>query len=265
MIKTGPSQAFQIRYFASTNKGLKRRKNEDAYRVVSTIPQHGALIDRGTMIFIVADGMGGQPCGEVASEIACKGMEDFIYTANGSPEMIKEQLIERFHDIDNDIRDYTNKDPFCRDMGTTLSAVVLSGDTAIIAHVGDCRIYLYRDTELTPLTVDHTFVQEMVELGLIKPEEAFSHPYRHQLTQAVGTSEPLDQIDTRIVPLSAKDRLLLSSDGLHDVVSYAAIKQAMEQTKSPEQAVNMLQSAALRLGGPDNVTVIAIDLIACRQ
>lgn len=263
MSKTGLSQPLRIRYFASSDKGLKRKKNEDAYRVVSANQQHGALIESRTMLFLVADGMGGQPCGEVASEIACNGIEDFIHMASGSPEMIKKQLIERFHDIDNDIRAYANKDHVCRDMGTTMSAVVLSGDTAIIAHVGDCRIYLYRDTELTTLTVDHTFVQEMVDMGLLKPEQAFTHPYRHKLTQAVGTSDPLDQVDTRIVPLLARDRLLLSSDGLHDVVPNDTIKQTLEHTTSPEQAVNMLKSAALSLGGPDNITVIAIDLIGC--
>jgi len=263
MKKTGSSRTLQIRYSALSDKGLKRRKNEDAYRIVSAQQQQGELIDSRPILFVVADGMGGQPCGEVASEIACKGMENFISTANGSPEMIKKQLIERFYDIDNDIRNYADKDHVCRDMGTTMSAVVLSGDTAIIAHVGDCRIYLYRDTELIPLTVDHTFVQEMVEMGLIKPEEAFTHPYRHQLTQVVGTVDLLDQIDTRIIPLLARDRLLLSSDGLHDVVPYDTIKHAIEDATSPEQAVNMLQSAALRLGGPDNITVIAIDLIGC--
>jgi protein phosphatase len=143
-------------------------------------------------------------------------------------------------------------------MGTTLTAVIFSGDRAALAHVGDSRAYLLRDGRLNQLTKDDTYVQMLVDQGLIRPEEAGSHPRRAVVTQALQ-GEPVSPSYVIVEPIVG-DRWLLCSDGLTTVVSPEQIEAELLAQPDPQLAAEGLVRLALEGGGPDNVTVIVADL-----
>lgn len=246
----------KILYAARSDVGLKREDNEDAYIIVQP-GQVGALKER-VMLFALADGLGGHPCGEVASKMACNAMEGFLDELEGDPELIEKRLLKRFHEIDENIRTLSGRKRACRNMGTTLSAVVFSGHSAIIAHVGDSRVYRLRDDRMEQITNDHTFLQEMIESGLLAPEDSAVNHFRNKLTNTVGTDEPLELVDTQRLEIVAGDRFLLSSDGLHDTVAFCDIKNTLQEVHDPEKAASHLLSLAIKNGGHDNITIIVI-------
>jgi protein phosphatase len=143
-------------------------------------------------------------------------------------------------------------------MGTTLTAMVFSGDRAALAHVGDSRAYLLRDGRLNQLTKDDTYVQMLVDQGLIRPEEAGSHPRRAVVTQALQ-GEPVSPSYVIVEP-EPGDRWMLCSDGLTTVVPADAIEAEMLAHADPQRCAEQLLDLALRGGGPDNITVIVADL-----
>ena len=245
-----------VQYAVRSETGLKRSNNEDSYRI--------ELGDRQTppwnecfMLFAVADGMGGHPCGEVASMLACDGLADSLFTpGKGSWKDLQDGLMKTFFYIDEQIRLYAGKNPDCEHMGTTLSVFVLSGGKAVITHVGDTRIYRLHDEKLRLLTTDHTFVQEMMERGEVTAETAETAPYHNILTQVVGTDEPIEDVYSNTMDISPGDRILLSSDGLHDVVSFQEIEQIMKGGASPEDTAGQLLSQAVAKNGRDDITPI---------
>jgi PPM family protein phosphatase len=143
-------------------------------------------------------------------------------------------------------------------MGTTLTAVIFSGDRAALAHVGDSRAYLLRDGRLNQLTKDDTYVQMLVDQGLLRPEEAGSHPRRAVVTQALQ-GEPVTPSYVIVEP-EPGDRWLLCSDGLTSVVPTEVIEAEMGAQPDPQACAQRLLELALEGGGPDNVTVIVADL-----
>ena len=164
--------------------------------------------------------------------------------------------MKTFFYIDEQIRLYAGKNPDCEHMGTTLSVFVLSGGKAVITHVGDTRIYRLHDEKLRLLTTDHTFVQEMMERGEVTAETAETAPYHNILTQVVGTDEPIEDVYSNTMDISPGDRILLSSDGLHDVVSFQEIEQIMKGGASPEDTAGQLLSQAVAKNGRDDITPI---------
>jgi PPM family protein phosphatase len=144
-------------------------------------------------------------------------------------------------------------------LGTTVTAVLLTGDQLAVVHVGDSRCYLVRDRGLHQLTRDDTFVQELVDMGALTPAQARQHPQRSIITRAVQGDEISPA--TAIVPALAGDRLLLCSDGLSDVVDDDAIGQTLVQHAEPRQCAEQLVKLAQQAGAPDNVTVIIADLL----
>ncbi|MFZ7127822.1 MAG: PP2C family protein-serine/threonine phosphatase [Desulfobacterales bacterium] len=249
----------RIRYAAESDTGFKRENNEDAFRIEKSTCGNDSP-GNGGILFAVADGMGGHACGEIASEMACKGVEGILNECDERPEVFQRRLIERFHTIDDRIRAHSMLVPSCAHMGTTLSTIAIFGATAVIAHVGDTRIYHLRGGSLTLLTTDHTFVQEMLDEGELTPEEAASHPFRNMLTGVIGTEEPLEQVDTRRFDLAPGDRFLLCSDGLHDAVSFGEVEEILRENTDPDDAVRRLISLALDRGGKDNITVIVVHI-----
>jgi len=222
---------------ALTDIGLHRKTNEDTF--VVTPP-----------LFAVCDGMGGAQAGEVASGLAAETLVAAV--ADGRPllaaaEQANAAVFQRAHD---DI-DHTG-------MGTTLTAVVLAGDTGHFAHIGDSRAYLLRDGALEQLSDDHSLVGEMVRDGRLSEEEAASHPHRSILSRALGT-EPLARIDEFEVDLRAGDVLLLCSDGLSGVVPAEAISKALGRA-DPDDAAAKLIAEARKHGGPDNITAVVLRL-----
>lgn len=248
----------RLAYFAVSHVGLKRDRNEDAYMVFDSRP---ISPDRCSLyLFGVADGMGGLPCGERASSIACRDLETFIADWNGC--FTADQFVARLKNLlfstDSLIRNLSSTDADCEDMGTTLSALMITEDFGLITHVGDSRIYRLRLGCLQSLTTDHTFVQEMIDEGELSPESVLHHPLRNVLTRVLGTREPLEKSDTAVIEIEKEDRFLLSTDGLHDLVSFEAIKETMAECDTPQKSAEQLLNIALQRGGKDNVTAIVV-------
>jgi protein phosphatase len=147
-------------------------------------------------------------------------------------------------------------------MGTTFSGLAFVGEEVVVSHIGDSRVYLLRDGEVTQITTDHTFVQRLVELGRITPEEALVHPRRSVLMRVLGDVEEQPEIDTEIMKIKAGDRWLVCSDGLCGVVPDALTAQIMKSPIGAGEACELLVGEALEFGAPDNVTVIVVDVVS---
>ena len=246
-----------IRYAALTDIGFQRKRNEDSY-VIEKRALRG-LFGRNHEIYLfgIADGMGGHACGDIASEMACEEVAGFIdESLQICPPVIIRRLKEKFLHIDHLLRIYATVETGCADMGTTLSAMVILKNKGIVAHVGDCRILRLRQGELSRLTTDHRFVQEMIEEGLINEKAASSHPFRNKLTHVIGTSAPLEYVETGLIKLLQGDRYILSTDGLHDGLTQGEIKRILADSLTPETAAERLLSQGLQRGSKDNMTVI---------
>lgn len=233
--------------------GQRRNMNEDAFLLR---PEYGILI--------VADGIGGRPAGEVASQLACEAVFASL-TGPGSPEELGERMDHAVTHANQAIWDRSQADPDTAGMGTTVTSILIdsAGERLGIGHVGDSRAYRFRDGVLDQLTTDHTLVQELLEAGAIKPSEADKHPLGYLLNRAVGT-EPEVKPQVLREPILPGDVFLLCTDGLLAVLNDADIAEAVRGGLTPGVEVTSahLQSIAERLvreanegGAPDNVTV----------
>ena len=214
-------------------------------------------------LFAMADGMGGHPGGGFASQLACDGLNNYFkkkIKRKRNKADISRHLADGILRIDRWIRLQGLRDRKLEDMGTTLSCLVITNTHSIIAHVGDSRIYRLRKGHLTCLTVDHTFVQDMIFEGEVAPEKAHLHPLRHMLTRAVGTGEPLTLVDSRIDPLKKKDCFLLCSDGLYNALTDTCILDLLSIQSTASEAAAKLVKRALQNGARDNITAIVIKL-----
>jgi serine/threonine protein phosphatase PrpC len=213
----------------------------------------------GSNLFVVADGMGGHAGGDVASSLAISRLEalDRPYASTAEAE---KALGDAIADAAVDLVDTVNVRPELAGMGTTVSALIMVDDYAVIAHIGDSRIYLFRDGALTQITTDHTFVQRLVDSGRITPEEARYHPRRSVLMRVLGDMDTDPELDTFIMPTQPGDRWLLCSDGLSGVVDDAHTAKAMGQGLAPGRTADTLLKQALDGGAPDNVTIVIVDV-----
>jgi PPM family protein phosphatase len=228
-----------------SDPGLVRPNNEDAVYV-------------GRRLIAVADGIGGQPAGEVASGLVIQALAPLDQSApDGEPMAALSRAILA---ANQHIRDAAAADPASDGMGSTVTAMLLCGDDLAMVHVGDSRGYLLRQGALHQLTRDDTFVQMLVDDGVLTAEQARVHPQRSLVTSAV---QGLDvEPSTGVLPGAAGDRLLLCSDGLSDVVTDQAIAQALATYAEPQQCAEQLVKLAHQAGAPDNVTVVVADLVA---
>ncbi|WP_019181702.1 PP2C family protein-serine/threonine phosphatase [Microbacterium yannicii] len=213
----------------------------------------------GSNLFVVADGMGGHAGGDVASSMAIMRLErlDEPYESPGEAE---KALRDAISDTAVELIDTVHVRPELAGMGTTVSALIMVDDYAVIAHIGDSRIYLYRDGALTQITTDHTFVQRLVDSGRITPEEARYHPRRSVLMRVLGDMDPDPELDTFIMPTQPGDRWLLCSDGLSGVVDDAHTAKALSLGLAPGRTADSLLKQALDGGAPDNVTIVLVDV-----
>src|SRR3954462_13870340 len=238
-----------VRWGAATHGGLVRAGNEDAFVVEP-------------MVFGVADGMGGHQAGEVASEIAARIMRDRLRTGASNVGVVVASVVEANAAIFQEAHASVDH----HGMGTTLTAlVVLRADESNVArfalvNVGDSRTYLLRNGELHRATVDHSYVQELVNTGHISEDEARSHPRRNIVTRALGI-EPTVRVDTWLVPMGHGDRFILCSDGLVDEVHDDEIAAIAIAAPTPQEAADQLVAKANANGGRDNVTVVVVDVL----
>ena len=240
-----------VRAVLRTDVGRVRSENQD-FGSVTTLAEEGP--HSGERLLIVADGMGGHRGGATASRMAGETVKT-QYEESGSEDIagaLRDALTRANRRIFSEAQ--TNAD--LRGMGTTTSALVVRGNQAWLAHVGDSRIYLVRGDSISQLTDDHSLVAVMVREGLLTSKEAENHPRRNVLQRSIGVSEEVD-VDVR-GPLEVQelDTFVLCSDGLHGLVKPDEIKDIVLKSVSIEEAAETLVTHALERGGPDNVTVI---------
>lgn len=213
----------------------------------------------GSNLFIVADGMGGHAGGDVASSLAIAELADLDRPFE-SPAAAERALGDAITHTARVLIDTVGVRPELAGMGTTVSALVMVDDYAVIAHIGDSRVYLYRDGALTQITTDHTFVQRLVDSGRITPEEARYHPRRSVLMRVLGDMSPNPEVDTFVMPTQPGDRWLLCSDGLCGVVADTQTAKALGVGLAPGRTADTLLKLALDAGAPDNVTIVIVDV-----
>ncbi|MFG2061612.1 PP2C family serine/threonine-protein phosphatase [Micromonospora sp. NPDC048871] len=224
--------------------GLVRTNNEDS-----------ALA--GERLVAVADGMGGLPAGEVASEIVIRILDELIPPT--APDSAADALRAVVSTANQRIHAAIAADPARDGMGTTLTAALLAGNTLVLAQVGDSRCYLLRDGRLTQLTRDDTFVQALVDQGALTRDQARQHPQRSLVTRAVQGADAPPTLG--MLTVAAGDRLLLCSDGLSDYVTDDAIAATLGLHADRHQCGEQLVKLAHQAGAPDNVTVVISDVI----
>jgi PPM family protein phosphatase len=240
-----------------TNIGKVREKNEDAF-FVSNKPFYGL-----ENIYIVADGMGGHNAGEVASKMSIQLFLEYV-------ENSYELKIEKKEDVLNLLSSaisYANKNVYKESlekeelagMGTTFTCLTLCKGEVIIAHVGDTRAYIVTKTNISQLTNDHTYINEILSLAEISKDDAMSHPKRNMLTRALGTDIDIN-IDTYVVTINKNDKLLICSDGLTNMVKSDEIFNIINECEELESSVNALINISNYNGGVDNITVILTEV-----
>ncbi len=230
---------------AISHGGLVRADNEDS----------GYL---GPLCMLVADGVGGAAAGEVASATAAYVVSELAL--GGAPPDPVDRLRGAVRMAQEQVRAGVRKDPARTGMATTLTALVSDGQRFALAHVGDSRGYVLRDDRLTRVTTDHTWVQRLVDEGSLCEDEVAHHPWRHVLTRSVNGS-PEEVGDVTPLRLLEGDRVLLSSDGLTDLVPEVRIQRLLVGS-SDLAAARSLVDAALAAGGTDNVTVLLATVVA---
>ncbi|HEV2906956.1 MAG TPA: Stp1/IreP family PP2C-type Ser/Thr phosphatase [Actinomycetota bacterium] len=235
----------KLRAGASTDVGLVRQRNEDAY--VADYP-----------LFAVADGLGGHLGGEVASRVAVDILTEQA-KGDGPDEGIPDRLRSAIQRANAEVSERASNDQSLTGMGTTITAVIAGHDRVFLGHVGDSRAYLLRDGELRALTEDHSLVQRMVREGRLTPEQAEIHPQRSVLTRALGIDDDLE-VDQATVEVTAGDRLLLCSDGLTSMVADELIRKILTGHDDPQAASQALVEAANGAGGQDNITTVVLDV-----
>jgi serine/threonine protein phosphatase PrpC len=213
----------------------------------------------GEYLFVVADGMGGHAGGDVASAIAVKRIieTDRQFASGTDAEFaLHTALTAANAQLAETVFDHSE----LTGMGTTVSGLVLVNGQVVIAHIGDSRIYLLREGELSQVTADHTFVQRLVDSGRITEEEAAVHPRRSVLMRVLGDVDATPEIDTSIMATQPGDRWLLCSDGLSSYVSHDKILSTLTSVEDTDAAADRLVKDALDQGAPDNVTVVLLDI-----
>ncbi|MEU3184973.1 PP2C family serine/threonine-protein phosphatase [Streptomyces sp. NPDC006923] len=237
--------SLSLRFAAGSHKGMIREGNEDSGYA-------------GPRLLAIADGMGGQAAGEVASSEVISTLVQLDDDVPGSD--ILTSLGTAVQRANDQLRVMVEEDPQLEGMGTTLTALLWTGQRLGLVHVGDSRAYLLRDGVLTQITQDHTWVQRLVDEGRITEEEATTHPQRSLLMRALGSGDHVEP-DLSIREVRVGDRYLICSDGLSGVVSHQTMEETLAGYHGPQETVQALIQLALRGGGPDNITCIVADVL----
>ena len=213
----------------------------------------------GQFFFVVADGMGGHAGGDVASGIAVRDLAALDRRFSSVAEA-RAALVAQLKTINEKLSHVVDSNPELAGLGTTVSGMVRVGDRFVVAHIGDSRIYRLSNGELTQVTADHTFVQQLIDAGRITEAEAKDHPRRSVLMRVLGDVDDDPSIDTTDLPAIPGERWLLCSDGLTGVLDDAHVRDMLAADSAPETVSARLVDRALNGGGPDNITVIVVDV-----
>ena len=243
--------------FGASHAGSKRPNNEDAF-----------IVDNENRLFVVCDGLGGHACGEKASHLAVETLAKEIAQwrrrrrETGSLEDVtSEDLEEVSHAVQtvcHEVYSCATEDTSCTGMGTTLTMVLFVGLKAVMAHVGDPRLYLVRGGEIEQLSTDHTMCEELVRSGALTPEQARKSQFANVLTRNIGT-DPSVEVDIFVIDVHYGDRFLLCSDGLSEYFEEKEGLLPYFKGDSPTAISELIQEANRR-GGKDNITALAIEV-----
>jgi PPM family protein phosphatase len=244
---------------ARSDVGRKRKGNEDS---LFLNPDH--------RLYVVADGMGGHAAGEVASRVAVDAINEFVTLTGGNQEITwpfglddsisyeGNRLKTAIRQANRKVLEATRESAEYEGMATTVAAVLVDGDVANLAHVGDSRIYLWSGERILLLTSDHSWVNEQIQSGVISPEQARSHPLRNVVTRALGGRADL-VVDVQSRQMAAGDVLLLCSDGLTTMIGDEDIARILGEAGGDiARAATTLVAEANERGGEDNITVVLL-------
>ena len=237
--------------FAASDVGRVRSSNQDSGYA-------------GVNLFFVADGMGGHAGGDIASAIASQHValaDEPLETSAQAEQQLVDFIYQAKQKIDASVKQH----PAITGMGTTLSALMVTGTKVTVAHIGDSRIYLARDGVVKQITSDHTFVQRLVDTGRISEEEALVHPRRSVLMRVLGDIEQFPELDLDTYETKPGDRWMACSDGLSGVVPSQLMESILLSKVGVKEAAELLIGEALEFGAPDNVTVVLVDVVDAKD
>src|SRR6266705_572041 len=266
-----------------TDVGRQREQNEDMpFMLISE--------DKDRGLFIVADGMGGYQAGEVASRLAVQKMSEalktFLVPVSEQPTIklspisdqetitldaaqlaetpitknVEEQLKAAIRQANKAILNYGEEQSSARGLGCTVTTALIQNDLAFIANIVDIRTYLYRDSDLTPLTKDHSLVFRLVEAKQIEPDDIYSHPQRNLIYRSLGAGHKSVDPDVFHISLRSGDSLLLCSDGLWEMVRNGDLLKVLKENTDAQKICDILIDLANTNGGEDNITAILVQI-----
>ncbi|MGQ0793230.1 MAG: Stp1/IreP family PP2C-type Ser/Thr phosphatase [Deltaproteobacteria bacterium] len=239
-----------VQIFGATDRGLVRPENEDSF-LTYELTAGEMRVEKGALA-IVADGVGGSSGGRQASQMAVEIIKENYYRISAA-----RSLGESLQIANSQIYAKAQREQKPRGLATTCTALAVIGDEARISHVGDSRAYLLRRGRLSQITEDHTLVNKLVQEGLLTPAQARAHPHRNVIVKALGSGGEINP-DNLTLCLEDGDLILLSSDGLHGLVTDAEIEYALGKSVSLEERGKFLINLANQKGGADNITVVIV-------
>lgn len=236
-----------MKYAFSTDIGKRRKNNEDAVFACDDNPKAN--------VYIVADGMGGHKAGEVASNTAIRIVASLLC---GKEPISNEAIINAIESANKEIFNMSRSDKELEGMGTTIVIAIVNSKELTIAHVGDSRAYLITKDGIQRLTIDHSWVQELINSGSLSQSEAKDHPQKNIITRAVGISRNV-KVDILKRSWSKGNKLLLCTDGLNTHLEDNEILDVININKDIKAATSELINSANNRGGSDNVTVVLVE------
>lgn len=243
-------EKYIVNHAALTDIGLKRSRNEDSIGFIE--------IEDG-YVFVVCDGMGGHEGGEIASKTAVRAIIEYLNS--NKIENVSVSLHQAIIFANKEIYSTALNRPDLKGMGTTVVVLLIYKDEIYTAHVGDSRIYALSDKQFFQISKDHSVVQEMIDSGIIKPEEAENHPRKNEITRALGVKqEVIPAINNKVLKAKAGDRFVICSDGLHGMINTLTFSTTVQQFANPDECATKLIALAKEGGGDDNISVQIIDI-----
>lgn len=242
-----PERPLIMRYAARSDVGRVRSKNDDSAYV-------------GRHLAVVADGMGGHAGGDVASAATVLDMihldrDDYDAKAGEADTVLADEI----QTANSLLSELVHMNPKLAGMGTTVTALLLAGGKLHFAHIGDSRAYRLRNGEFEQVSVDHTFVQRLIDEGRLRPEEAETHPHKNVLMRVLGDVDASPELDLDVLDVQPGERWLLCSDGLNYVAGHV-VERTIRETKNLRECAETLVNLTLEAGSPDNVTVVVLDI-----
>lgn len=239
-----------LRYAARSDVGRLRSKNDDSAYA-------------GRHLVVVADGMGGHAGGDVAS---ASTVLDLIHLDHGeyAEGEASTQLADEIQTANSLLSELVSANPLLAGMGTTVTALLLSGGDFAFAHIGDSRAYRLRGNDIEQVSTDHTFVQRLINEGRLRPEEAETHPHKNVLMRVLGDVDASPELDLATFPAVEGERWLLCSDGLN-YVPLPLVARTLREFEDPAECADRLVELTLAAGAPDNVTVIVADVVTAPE